>query len=95
MTARKTYAADKANSRVSTGNPYWAIQIDSFALRGKVAKDQYFPTLRKLQAELKFELSYKSNFDTEAKAKTAFDALPQYLKDESSVVELTPVHGII
>jgi hypothetical protein len=95
MTTRKPYAADKADINISTGKTYWAIQIDSFALRGKVAKDQYFPTLRKLQAELKFELSYKSNFDTEQKAKTAFDALPQYLKDESSVVELTPIHGII
>ena len=94
MTARKTYASDKADSLVSTGKTYWAIQIDSFALRGKVAKDQYFPTLRKLQAELKFELSYKSNFDTEETAKTALDALPQYFKEESSVVELTPVHGI-
>ena len=95
MTTRKPYAADKADSNISTGKTYWAIQIDSSALRGKVAKDQYFPTLRKLQAELKFELSYKSNFDTEVKAKTAFDALPQYLKDESSVVELTPIYGII
>ena len=95
MTERKPYASDKADARVTTGTTYWAIQIDSFGLRDKVAKDKYFPTLRKLQAELKFELSYKSNFDTEEKAKTAFDALPQYLKDESSVVELTPVHGII
>jgi hypothetical protein len=95
MTARKPYASDKADSRVTTGKTYWAIQIDSFGLRDKVAKDKYFPTLRKLQAELKFELSYKNNFDTEEKAKAVFDALPQYLKDESSVVELTPVHGII
>lgn len=95
MTERKPYASGKADSPVSTGKPYWAIQIDSFALRGKVEKDKYFPTLRKLQAELKFELSYKNNFDTEEKAKAVFDALPQYLKDESSVVELTPVHGII
>jgi hypothetical protein len=95
MTTRKPYASVQADSRVQSGKPYWAIQIDSFALQGKVAKDKYFPTLRKLQAELKFELSYKSNFDTEDKAKTAYDALPQYLKDESSVVELTPIHGII
>ena len=95
MTTRKPYAEDKADSRVTTGTTYWAIQIDSFALRGKVEKDQYFPTLRKLQAELKFELSYKTNFKTEESAKTAYEALPQYLKDESSVVELTPVGGII
>jgi hypothetical protein len=95
MTERKPYASVQIDSLVHTGKPYWAIQIDSFALRGKVAKDQYFPTLRKLQAELKFELSYKNRFDTEEKAKAVFDALPQYLKDESSVVELTPVGGII
>jgi len=95
MTTRKPYASVQTDQLPQTGKTYWAIQIDSFALRGKLAKDKYFPALRKLQSELKFELNYKSNFDTEEKAKAAFETLPQYLKDESSVVELTPVYGII
>ena len=69
---------------------HWAIQVNSLDIKDKLTDKHW-----KLKSALQFELGYKNNFDSQAQAKTAFDALPKYLKDESRVVEKTPVHGII
>jgi len=69
---------------------HWVIQVNSLDIKDKLTDKHW-----KLKSALQFELGYKNNFDSQTQAKTAYDALPQYLKDESSVVELTLVHEII
>jgi hypothetical protein len=80
---------------MQTGTTYWSIQIDSWTLKQNLSKEEYRPTLRKLQSELKSELKYKTDFKTPESAKIAYDKLPQYLKDTAKVEELTPIYGIL
>jgi len=80
---------------MQTGKSYWSIQIDSWTLKANLPKPEYFPTLRKLQAELKVALNGKTDFQSLESANIAFHALPQHLKDASGVEELTPIYGIL
>jgi hypothetical protein len=78
-----------------TGKTYWAIQIDTWALQEKLPKDQYHPTRRKLQADLKTALNGLTEYKTEQTATEAFKRLPNDLQAASGIVELTPVFGIL
>ena len=80
---------------MQTGKSYWSIQIDSWTLKANLPKPEYFPTLRKLQAELKTELKGKVDYTNPESAAIAHAALPTYLKDASKVEELTPIYGIL
>jgi len=78
-----------------TGKTYWAIQIDTWALQEKLPKDQYHPTRRKLQADLKTALNGLTEYKTEQSATEAFNKLPTDLQAVSGIVETTPVFGIL
>jgi len=80
---------------MQTGKTYWSIQIDSWTLKANLPKSEYFPTLRKLQAELKAAVNGKTDFQSLESANIAYNKLPQYLKDAAKVEELTPIYGIL
>lgn len=80
---------------MQTGKSYWSIQIDSWTLKANLSKEEYRPTLRKLQAELKSELKGKTDYSTPESAAVAYKTLSAYLKDASKVEELTPIYGIL
>ena len=78
-----------------TGKTYWAIQIDTWALKEQLPKDQFHPTRRQLQTDLKTALNGLSEYKTEQAAIEAFKKLPHDLQAASGIVETTPVFGII
>jgi len=78
-----------------TGKTYWAIQIGTWALQEKLPKDQYHPTRRKLQADLKTALNGLTEYKTKQSATEAFNKLPTDLQAVSGIFETTPVFGIL
>ena len=63
---------------------YWKIEITTLDPIDKIT-DEYW----RLNSALGFELGRKNKFDIEEKAKQVFDALPQFLKDKSSIKKYT------
>ena len=63
---------------------YWKIEITTLDTIDKM-KDEYW----RLNSALGFQLNHKNKFDIEEKAKQVFDALPQFLKDKSSIKKYT------
>jgi hypothetical protein len=78
-----------------TGQTYFAVQINTWALQQTTPKTEFTPLRRKLQAELKTALNGQTDYKTEQAATAAHAKLSQELQAASAVVELTPVFGVI
>jgi hypothetical protein len=81
---------------MTTGTPFWVIQINSYKLeQQKMPKPEYFKLIKQLQFDLKHYSKDKLKFKTEADAKKVFDSLPKFIQDVARVSEHTPVYGIL
>jgi hypothetical protein len=72
-------------SNMTTGTPFWVIQINSYKLeQKKMPKPEYFKLVKQLQFDLKHY----------AKDSEVFNGLPKFIQNASKISEHTPVYGI-
>ena len=81
---------------MTTGTPYWVIQINSYKLeQQKMPKPEYFKLVKQLQFDLKHYAKDRLKFKTEAEAADVFSGLPKFIQNASKISELTPIYGIL
>jgi hypothetical protein len=82
-------------STMTTGTPFWVIQINSYKLeQQKMPKPEYFKLVKQLQFDLKHYAKDRLKFKTEEEASKVFNGLPKFIQNAAHVTEHTPVYGI-